>query len=148
MDGPSAGLEVIPRRQIRSPEQRTRYERARKRWQERKAQDADKWVKLGEEFDPLYQLTRIFWLNVETETIGIETKAHVGALVEQNKRELNDSTNRRFGSTGSMTKVASVPMNMLFGPWREAFMENDHQWLNKQLNDPDNQQFRTFRGRL
>lgn len=149
MDRSPSRSEVIPlaTRAIKTPEQRKRFERAKKKWQQRKAQDFDKWVPLFQEFDPVTGLRYIFEFNCETEQIRWTTKfEYTQALVETNQRQFNDSLNKRFGD---VQKVASIPPNMLFQEgWRQAYMENDEQWINRKLNDPDFAKLRTFRGKI
>lgn len=149
MDGPETGSRVIPLavRAIKTPEQRKRFERAKKKWQARKAQDFDKWVPLFEDYDPVQGLRHIFEFNCETEEVRWTTKfVLTKELVEANESQFNDSLNKRYGD---IQKVASIPPNMLFQDgWRQAYMENDEAWINRKLNDPDYRKLRTFRGTL
>lgn len=149
MDGPAARSEIVPRRLLRTPAAKAKFDRAAKRakaWAKRR-QDFDQWVLIETERDDLLGLTRKFYFNVDTQTYRIDTIPDVKPLLEQNEREYNAS-----GSTHGkdMVKVAALPMNLLFQntDWRTAYREKDDKWINRRLNDPDYRKLRTHKGTL
>lgn len=66
------------------------------------------------------------------------------AMLEDNRRLLNESDGKRFGD-GRI--VGRVPMNVLFENV-ERLRDGDTDWLKWFLNHSDNRMYRTFRGKV
>lgn len=66
------------------------------------------------------------------------------AMLEDNRRLLNESDGKRFGD-GRI--VGRVPMNVLFENV-ERLRDGDTDWLKWYLNHSDNRMYRTFRGKV
>lgn len=90
----------------------------------------------------------------EGDDIHIVTQQDVSAIVEDNKRELNDAENHW---RGTMHKVASIPLSVYYGLMERGYVDQagnviDHdeveKWLTKFLNDSDNRAFRTKPGSI
>lgn len=73
---------------------------------------------------------------------------HTQALIEQNHAEAMAAQGTRYRD--GPTKVASVPMNVLFNDdgLSKALKSGDDAYLNRWLNDADNRAWRTRGGRL
>lgn len=140
-------VRLIPAdRKLRTPEERRKYENAKRAWGVRKATDADSWVLLEREWVPETGMEYIREFNPETEMFRERRRFHYFQdLVDVNAASYADSINKRFGD---LAKVASIPPNLAYGEWKQPLSENDHQWINRKLNDPDYRKLRTFRGRL
>jgi hypothetical protein len=67
-------------------------------------------------------------------------------IAEDNERERNASAGQRFGNR---RKVASIPMNVLYGKeLLEAHRADDQPYIRKFLNKPENRWMRTFEGTI
>lgn len=69
-------------------------------------------------------------------------------LIQSNQDELFESQTKRFGD---MTKVASIPLNVLYDPKTqimEKLKQGDKDHMKWWLNRGDNRMWRTFRGRI
>lgn len=67
------------------------------------------------------------------------------ALLEDNKRSLNDSDGQRFGE-GKI--VGRIPLNVLYRDLAPYMKQGDKDHLKWWLNRDDNRMFRTFRGKV
>ncbi len=69
-------------------------------------------------------------------------------LLAENKQRYDDSYGKRFGEN---PQVASIPLNVLYSSKHEI-MKNmrsgDRDHIKWWLNRPENQQYRTFRGKV
>jgi hypothetical protein len=73
------------------------------------------------------------------------TPRAVAALLENNKRLLNESDGQRFGD-GKV--VGRIPLNVLYRDVAPRLKEGDRDFLPWFLDRDENRPFRTFRGRL
>lgn len=67
------------------------------------------------------------------------------ALLEQNKREYDESHSKRFGD-GKV--VASVPLNKFYREVVPYIKDGDQDFMKWWLNHPDNRVYRSFRGKV
>ena len=89
-------------------------------------------------------LGRRVWARFADGRWHTRTEYDATALVEQNRRERNDTAGQRFGE---WRKIASIPLNMAFDSVGQALKEGDRRFVKGFLNDGDNAAFRTFEGR-
>lgn len=66
-------------------------------------------------------------------------------LIERNKQRFNDSHGQRFGD-GRV--VASIPMNVFLRDFAPRLKEGDRDFNKWWLNNEQNRQWRTFRGKI
>lgn len=66
-------------------------------------------------------------------------------LLERNKAALDASQHQRWGD-GRI--AASVPREIFEKHLWHAFVNDDHAYIKRFLNDPDNRAFRTFKGNV
>lgn len=94
------------------------------------------------DYDPLTGTTRWFHYDDANDQFYIQTQQETEDLIDQNRRELNDSgTNWK----GDWHKVASIPLSIFVRLQKEGIVY-DQEALKKWLNDPDNALFRTKHG--
>lgn len=92
--------------------------------------------------------TRYVWKRWDGEKLTVRTDYPVDHILEANKAAMNESAGARFGE---MTKVASIPVGLLYNEklgLNEAFKQQDLAYLKKFLNDSDNRALRTREGHL
>lgn len=66
-------------------------------------------------------------------------------IIDRNKALHADSQHKRWGD-GRV--AASVPLEIFDKDLHEAFVNDDHAYIKRWLNDPDHRHFRTFRGNV
>lgn len=82
----------------------------------------------------------------ENDTTHICHVYRVDPVLEANRERYNDSIGKKWGD-GQV--VASIPNAIYYhGDYAKAREARDDAWINRFLNDIDNQKLRTFRGRL
>jgi len=94
--------------------------------------------------------TATYFHELDETTVALETVQDVGPIIEQNKRDLNNVDNHRFGD---IKRVASIPIVILLqlvqqGILNPKFGIIDEKRMNAWLNDPENRYFRTFPGNV
>jgi hypothetical protein len=85
-----------------------------------------------------------FWHVTDKGEYVVETVQQMDAILDQNKREYNSSS-ERWGE--KLNKVATLPLSVYYQLKREGIAD-DPKRLAKWMNDPDNRAFRTRGGRL
>lgn len=125
-----------------------RVRRAKKALKRSRKDSADKWVKIYENFDPMTGVRQKLWYNVETEEInGQRTDEYMPQILDANKDQYVETMNRT-GKVPDLQKVATIPMGVFMENFQAPLMEQDHSYVKKLLNDPDNKALRTWKGRL
>lgn len=81
--------------------------------------------------------------DADTDEALISKEQDVSGIIEQNKREFNDSPER----WGEWTKVGSIPLSVYYELERQGITQ-DQEAMKKWLNNPDNRAFRTRPGTL
>jgi len=94
--------------------------------------------------DPLTGITRWFHWDDAEDAFYIQTQQETEDLIDQNKREANDTSN---GWSGDWHKVASIPLTIFMQLQKEGIVD-DQEAMKKWLNDPNNAYFRTKHGRV
>lgn len=84
-----------------------------------------------------------YWHVTDKGEYVVETRQDVSAIVQANKRQMNDDT----GKWGDINKVASIPLSVYYDLKRRGIAD-DPKALRKWMNDPDNRVFRTKGGTL
>lgn len=69
----------------------------------------------------------------------------VEPILEENRKQLNESTNQRWGS-GQI--AARIPLPFYYDKIVPARLQKDTAYINRILNDSDYEKFRTFHGKL
>lgn len=91
---------------------------------------------------------RYVWKRWDGQQLTVRTDYPVDHILEANKNEMNATQGERFGE---MTKVASIPVGLLYNEklgLNEAFKQQDLTYLKRFLNDSDNSALRTRGGHL
>ena len=94
--------------------------------------------------DPLTGITRWFHWDDAEDAFYIQTQQETEDLIDQNKREANDTSN---GWSGDWHKVASIPLTIFMQLQKEGIVD-DQEAMKKWLNDPSNAYFRTKHGQV
>lgn len=137
-----------PIRQMLEEDERRRVERARRELRKHRKDSADKWIDLLPPHVTSNGVKQELWYNVETgEVRGRRTDQNLDAILEANKNEYVETMNRT-GKVPEMRKVATIPMGIFMDNFQVPMVENDHEYVKKMLNDPDNKALRTWRGHL
>ena len=87
--------------------------------------------------------TTSYWHVKDNGEYAIENVQDVSAIVDQNKRQLNDTS----GKFGDVAKVASIPLSVYYELKKQGIVD-DPVAFKRWLNDPDNRAFRTRGGSL
>jgi|HigsolmetaAR203D_1030402.scaffolds.fasta_scaffold03951_5 hypothetical protein len=97
--------------------------------------------------DVLTGTTRIFHYDpaVDDRHFFVQTVQRTDALVEANKREINEAAPLKKSGKETLVKVASIPLS-LYMELRRKGIAQDPAAMRKWLNDPDNRVFRTREG--
>jgi hypothetical protein len=87
------------------------------------------------------------WLMaVDENNFIVKTETLVPSLLaEENARLLADNEGKKWGE-GRV--FARVPLHIKFGELHEPTQQQDHKWLKKWYNDPDNRAWRIFPGKV
>lgn len=97
-------------------------------------------------FDP--RTGRSVWRLEHDGKVTYRTDYPVSEIVKQNAEARHNSAGNRFGD---YTKVASIPLNVLWDDKTgliKAFDQHDREYLSRWLNDSENRAFRTFEGKV
>lgn len=101
------------------------------------------------EFDPLTGVKHDFIFEAgdtpSQDKFVIETTQDVTAIINQNKRALNEVD--RHQPYGEWSKVASLPLSVYWDLKKQGIVD-DKKAFNKWLNDPDNRYYRTRVGKI
>jgi hypothetical protein len=90
------------------------------------------------------QSTELFHFDESTGKAVIENRQNVESLIETNKAIRNESAGHRFGDG---KRVASIPMNVYMDLMQRGILA-DRKKFKAWLNDPDNEAWRVFPGRV
>lgn len=105
----------------------------------------DAWEYEGCSADGLRQ----HWIHWVDRTAGIffrrTTNLAEPAMLEDNRRLLDESQTQRFGD-GRV--VARVPLNVFYRDFASRLKDGDEDFMKSWLNNGDNRPYRTFRGKV
>jgi hypothetical protein len=105
----------------------------------------DQWEYEGQSSDGL-RVHYIHWVDRERGIFFRKTENLAEpALLEQNKRLLEESQTRRFGD-GKV--VGRVPLNVFYRDVAPRLKDGDEDFMKWFLNHDNNRPYRTFRGRV
>lgn len=89
---------------------------------------------------------RSVWMAFQDDQYVFRVDMPLNDIFDQNKDALVETIGRKFGD---YNRVASIPHHLIYqNGVDDAMRQHDDKWLAKFLNDPDNQKFRTSRGRV
>lgn len=89
---------------------------------------------------------RSIWMTEQDGQYVFRVDMPLDDIFDQNNAALVETIGRKFGD---YNRVASIPHHLIYqNGVNEAVEQQDDRWLKRFLNDPDNQKFRTSRGRV
>ena len=94
--------------------------------------------------DPMTGITK-YWHDNQVGTVTIESDQDVKAIMEANqfgRKEMDKHT-----KWGEMSRVASIPLTLYYELQKKGILD-DQAAMKKWLNDPDNELFRTRKGKV
>lgn len=94
--------------------------------------------------DPMTGITK-YWHDNQDGTVTIESDQDVKAIMEANqfgRKEVD-----KHAKWGEMTRVASIPLTLYYELQKKGILD-DQAAMKKWLNDPDNELFRTRKGKV
>lgn len=93
-----------------------------------------------------FETGRSTWMTEQDGQYVFRVDMPLHDIFDQNKDALVETIGRKFGD---YNRVASIPHHLIYSNGvDDAVRQHDDKWLAKFLNDPDNQKFRTSRGRV
>lgn len=96
------------------------------------------------DFDPVSKVRRMFHPSDDGDSFIEEGTQDVSGRIAINKALQNEDRVKRFGNG---RRMASIPIVVWEGLMRRG-IDKDPKRLKKWLNDPDNDAFRTMKGRI
>ena len=94
--------------------------------------------------DPMTGITK-YWHDNQDGTVTIESDQDVAAIMDSNKTGRKDVD--KHSKWGDMSRVASIPLTVYYDLKQKGILD-DQVALRKWLNDPDNELFRTRKGKV
>jgi len=94
--------------------------------------------------DPLTGITK-YWHDNQDGTVTLESDQDVSAIMAENqfgRKEID-----KHAKWGDMSRVASIPLTVYYDLKQKGILD-DQVALRKWLNDPDNELFRTRKGKV
>lgn len=89
---------------------------------------------------------RSTWMTEQDGQYVFRVDMPLNDIFDQNNDAVVESIGRKFGD---YNRVASIPHHLIYhNGVNDAMQQHDNKWLSRFLNDPDNQKFRTSRGRV
>lgn len=89
---------------------------------------------------------RSTWMAQQDDQYIFRVDMPLNDIFDQNNDAVVESIGRKFGD---YNRVASIPHHLIYhNGVNDAMQQHDSKWLSRFLNDPDNQKFRTSRGRV
>lgn len=94
--------------------------------------------------DPMTGITK-YWHDNQDGTVTIESDQDVKAIMEANQFGRKEAD--KHAKWGEMTRVASIPLTLYYELQKKGILD-DQAAMKKWLNDPDNELFRTRKGKV
>ena len=94
--------------------------------------------------DPMTGITK-YWHDNQDGTVTIESDQDVSEILKAN--QANRSSFEKGDRWGEMSRVASIPLTVYYDLKQKGILD-DQAAMKKWLNDPDNELFRTRKGKV
>jgi hypothetical protein len=90
--------------------------------------------------------TRKWIMAIDEDNFVVKTETYLHSIIaEDNAKMLAANEGKRWGD-GQV--FARVPLDIKLRELKEPTEQEDHKWLSRWYNDPDNRQWRTFPGKV
>ena len=94
--------------------------------------------------DPMTGITK-YWHDNGDGTVTVESDQDVSGILRSNKEVRKEVD--KHAKYGDMSRVASIPLSVYYDLKQKGILD-DQVALRKWLNDPDNELFRTRKGKV